>query len=61
MAEKNWRYIKPEKVTAITMMKNKEAFLNRKKEGTKLVDRYDLEDRKECSENFKKYFKTTKK
>lgn len=61
MAEKNWRYIKPEKVTAITMMKNKEAFLNRKREGTKLVDRYDLEDRKECSENFKKYFKTTKK
>ena len=61
MTEKNWRYIKPEKVTAITMMKNKEAFLNRKKDGMKLVERYDLEDRKECAENFKKYFKTSEK
>lgn len=61
MAEKNWRYIKPEKVTAITMMKNKEAFLNRKKDGMKLVERYELEDRKECANNFKKYFNTTSK
>jgi hypothetical protein len=60
MTEKKWKYINPKKVTAITMMKNKEAFLNRKKESMKIVERYDLEDRKECAENFKKYFSTTK-
>lgn len=47
-----WSEIVPEKLTSLTMMRQKKAFLNLKKNGE---CRSELEDRKKCAENFVEY------
>ena len=49
---KQWSQINPNKVTSITMNKQKKAFLNVKKDGSQ---RSKLEDRVKCAENFNEY------
>jgi len=49
---KEWSQINPNKVTSITMNKQKKAFLNVKKDGSQ---RSELEDRVKCAENFNEY------
>ena len=51
---REWLYINPNKVTSITMNKQKKAFLNIKKDGSQ---RSELEDRIKCAENFNEYIK----
>jgi hypothetical protein len=48
----NWAQIAPEKQTSITMLRQKNAFLNLKKNGE---CRTDLDDRKICAEHFVEY------
>ena len=47
-----WAEIEPEKQTSITMHKQKKAFLNLSKDGTK---KYDLEDRIRCAQHFEEF------
>lgn len=48
----NWSEIVPEKVTSVTLHRNKKAFLNVTKKGDQ---RSHLDDREECAENFRKF------
>jgi|LauGreDrversion4_2_1035121.scaffolds.fasta_scaffold13739_5 hypothetical protein len=47
-----WAQIEPENQTSITMHKQKKAFLNLSKDGTK---KYDLEDRIRCAQHFEDF------
>jgi hypothetical protein len=47
-----WSQIEPEKQTSITMHKQKKAFLNLSKDGTK---KYELDDRIRCAQHFENF------
>ena len=51
----NWTSIDHNNTTSITMSRNKKAFLNVKKDGE---IRFDVPDRIQCAENFKKYIES---
>lgn len=55
----SWSEIVPNKQTSITMLKQKKAFLNVKKDGTSRHP--DSEDRTKCAENFTKYIESVAK
>ena len=55
---KKWATIVPEKVTSVTMFKNKKAFLNTDKKGN---ERSGLRDRIECAINFTSFLERAKK
>ena len=56
----NWINIKFNNVTSCTMRKQKNAFMNVKKQGKVLVIRTDNEDRIACSSNFKQHIELAK-
>jgi len=55
--EGNWKNIVPEKVTSVTLFRNKKAFLNVDKKGS--TRRHDI-DRVECAANFNKFLDKAK-
>ena len=55
--DRRWAQIEFDNVTSISMMKQKTAFLNKKKNGQM---RYDVEDRINCSNNFKEHIELVK-
>ena len=57
---KNWKNIKYNNVTSCTMRKQKNAFMNKKKQAKTLVTRSDEPDRIECADNFKTHIELSK-
>lgn len=55
---RNWKAIVPEKVTSVTLFKNKKAFLNKDKKGN---ERTGFFDRIECARNFTTFLERAKK
>ena len=60
MCNGTWRAIKMKNITSKTMSKNREAFLNLKKEKYKYVERSQEEDRKICATNLKNHLELKK-
>jgi hypothetical protein len=52
-----WNSIDFDKVTSVTMMKQKQAFMNVKRDGN---ERYDCDDRRACKHNFQEFIKDVK-
>jgi hypothetical protein len=60
MCNKDWKNINPNQLTSKTMNKQMLSLLNQKKGGRKLVERYDLEDRKVCATTIKQHLDDVK-
>ncbi len=61
MCNKSWKYINFDNVTSKTIHLQKLSFLNKKKVNNKLINRYDISDRLQCSNNFNNYIENLKK
>ena len=61
MCNNNWKYIDFNNVTSKTLHLQKLSFMNLTKKQGKLVERFDLEDRKKCADNLKNHLEQFKK
>jgi len=60
MCGKKWSNIEPRQLTSKTLNKQMMSLLNQKKVGSRLAERYDLEDRKYCAANIKQHLDDVK-